>query len=187
MTTTSAIRNGRYIVMGVSGCGKSAIGCALADRLEMSFIDGDDLHPVINIEKMSRGEPLDDADRAPWLYSIGARLEPGTIIACSALKRAYRESIRRTAVGPVLFLYLRGARETLAKRMRERKGHFMPHSLLESQLATLEEPAADELSATADIEGHQDVIVECLIARIQDLGCQSRSKMGQFPGAIVPV
>jgi gluconokinase len=169
MTAGSDIRTSRYVVMGVAGCGKSTVGRALADQLEMTFIDGDDLHPVFNIDKMRQGEPLTDADRAPWLERVGDRLEPGTVIACSALKRAYRDTIRRAAGGPVVFVYLRGAHETLAKRMRERTGHFMPLSLLESQLATLEEPSGDELSATADIEGEEDVIVERLIKRIEEL------------------
>jgi carbohydrate kinase (thermoresistant glucokinase family) len=169
MTAEPFMRQGRYVVMGVSGCGKSTIGRALADRLDLAFIDGDDLHPASNIEKMRRGEPLDDADRAPWLDRVGARLEPGTVIACSALKRIYRDRIRRTAGGPVIFVYLRGSRETLAGRMLERKGHFMPYSLLEGQLATLEEPAGDELLATADIEGEEVAIVERLVASLKEL------------------
>jgi gluconokinase len=170
------MRNGRFVVMGVSGCGKSTIGRALADRLDISFIDGDDLHPASNIEKMRRGEPLDDADRAPWLDRVGARLEPGTVIACSALKRIYRDRIRRIAGGPVVFVYLRGSRETLARRMSERKGHFMPYALLESQLATLEEPAGDELLATADIEGEEVAIVERLAAELEALEREHRRR-----------
>jgi gluconokinase len=154
--------------MGVSGCGKSTIGRALADRLDLTFLDGDDLHPASNIEKMRRGEALDDADRAPWLDLVGARLEPGTVIACSALKRASRDRIRRTAGDPVVFVYLRGSRETLAQRMRERTGHFMPYSLLESQLATLEEPARDEIAVAADIDGEEDTIVERIAAWIAE-------------------
>jgi gluconokinase len=169
MTDMSSTRRGRYVVMGVSGCGKSTIGRALAKRLEATFIDGDDLHPVFNIDKMRQGEPLTDADRAPWLDRVGARLEPGTVIACSALKRAYRDTIRRAAGGPVVFVYLRGAHETLAKRMRERTGHFMPYSLLEGQLEILEEPAGDELAVIADIESEEDVIVDKLAMQIEQI------------------
>jgi gluconokinase len=174
MSAVSAARKGRCVVMGVSGCGKSTIGRALAKRLEASFIDGDDLHPASNIEKMRRGDPLNDADRAPWLDKVGAGLGPGTVIACSALKRVYRDRIRRAAGGPVVFVYLRGARETLASRMFERRGHFMPYSLLESQLETLEEPAGDELSVIADIEGEEDVIVEKVATRIENIYAMHR-------------
>jgi carbohydrate kinase (thermoresistant glucokinase family) len=86
--------DGRYIVMGVSGCGKSTIGAALARRLDLDFVDGDMLHPAANIQKMTRQQALDDTDRAPWLDRVAGRLSPGTIIACSALKRAYRDRIR---------------------------------------------------------------------------------------------
>lgn len=162
------ISNGRYIIMGVSGSGKSTIGRALSEYLQLNFIDGDTLHPAKNIAKMARGEPLDDADREPWLDRIGDMLKPGMIIACSALKRIYRDRITLHAAGPVMFLYLRGKHETLAKRMHLREGHFMPPALLTSQLNTLEEPGEDELTLTADIESPSDKIVEELVIKIKE-------------------
>ncbi len=166
MTSASSVRQGRYVVMGVSGCGKSTIGRALAERLGLAFIDGDDLHPTANVAKMSRGEPLDDSDRGPWLERVGALLTPGTIIACSALKRVYRDRIRHAAKGPVTFIYLRGARETLAVRVGGRAGHFMPAELLESQIATLEEPTADESTVTVDIENPPATILTNLVTEV---------------------
>ena len=142
-----------YVVMGVSGCGKSLIGQGFAAASHATFIDGDSLHPPANIAKMSRGEPLTDSDRSPWLDRVGATLAtPGTVVACSALKRMYRDQIRAVAGGPVIFLYLRGRRETLLARVSSRPSHFMPPTLLDSQLATLEPPARDELHVVADIE-----------------------------------
>ena len=143
----------RFVVMGVSGCGKSRIGADFAKATGARFVDGDALHPAANIAKMSRGEPLDDVDRAPWLDRVGQVLQAdGTVVACSALKRSYRDRIRAMAGAPVLFLYLRGKRETLVQRMATRPGHFMPVTLLDSQLATLEPPGADEAHLVADIE-----------------------------------
>lgn len=133
-----------YVVMGVSGCGKSTVGRALAARLELTFLDGDRLHPETNIARMSRGEPLTDADRGPWLKAVAAALRPGTVMACSALRRQYRDLLREFAPADVLFIYLHGTREKLLERMRHREGHFMPVALLDSQLATLEEPEPDE-------------------------------------------
>lgn len=139
--------------MGVSGCGKSLIGQTLATAMGLRFTDGDSLHPPANIAKMRRGEPLTDADRAPWLTLVGDTLRTeGTVVACSALKRAYRDQIRACAAAPVTFLYLRGQRDTLLARMYTRPGHFMPPALLDSQLATLEPPGPDEAHLTADIE-----------------------------------
>lgn len=156
----------RYIIMGVSGCGKSTIGDAFAKQAGLTFIDGDTLHPPANLAKMSRGEPLDDTDRIPWLISVGKRLEADTIIACSALKRSYRDLIRQHAGAPVTFLYLRGRYETLAGRMLNRQGHFMPPALLNSQIETLEEPTDDENFVVADIEDTPEVILQRLMAGI---------------------
>jgi gluconokinase len=143
----------RIVVMGVSGCGKSSIGQALAQAIAAEFLDGDDLHTASNIEKMRRGEALNDDDRAPWLAKIGEALASGDrVVACSALKRKYRHQIRATAKAEVIFLYLRGQRETLLQRVAARPGHFMPTSLLDSQLATLEEPLPEEKHLVADIE-----------------------------------
>ncbi len=165
---------GRIVVMGVSGCGKSRIGGDLARRIGARFIDGDDLHPVANVEKMRRGDPLDDADRAPWLDAVGrAVATPGTVIACSALKRIYRDRIRALAAAPVVFVYLRGRRDTLLGRMSDRPGHFMPPSLLDSQLATLEPPGADEPHLVADIEAAPDDIVAAIAAALQGADCMT--------------
>lgn len=157
----------RYVVMGVSGCGKSHIGAGFAAAIGARFIDGDSLHPKANIAKMSQGIPLTDRDRAPWLVAVGAALVPdGTVVACSALKRAYRDQIRETAGAPVIFLYLRGQRATLLGRMSARPGHFMPTALLDSQLATLEPPMSDEPHLTADIEQSPDHIIAGFLARL---------------------
>lgn len=142
----------RFVMMGVSGCGKSSIGAGFAAACGLRFTDGDHLHPPANIAKMSAGEALNDADRAPWLDLVGAELAGGDrVIACSALKRTYRDQIRDRAGAPVMFLFLKGDRDTLLSRMAARPGHFMPVSLLDSQLATLEPPLADELHLTQDI------------------------------------
>lgn len=142
----------RFVMMGVSGCGKSSIGAGFAAACGLRFTDGDHLHPPANIAKMSAGKALNDADRAPWLDLVGAELAGGDrVIACSALKRKYRDQIRDRAGAPVMFLFLKGDRDTLLSRMAARPGHFMPVSLLDSQLATLEPPLADELHLTQDI------------------------------------
>ena len=131
------------IVMGVSGAGKSTIGLALANHLGVAFMDGDDLHPATNISKMAAGIPLTDKDRAPWLDLVGHELGKshsagtGMVIACSALKQEYRDRIRSGAP-TTFFVELDGTREELLSRMTSREGHFMPSSLLDSQLALLE-------------------------------------------------
>jgi gluconokinase len=142
------------IVMGVAGTGKSTVAGLLAERLNWEFQEGDALHPPANVAKMSAGIPLTDDDRWPWLDAIGAwikektqRGEPG-ILTCSALKRSYRDRLR----GPnVIFVFLNGASEVIAARMARRADHFMPPALLNSQLATLEPPAADENVLTIDL------------------------------------
>jgi carbohydrate kinase (thermoresistant glucokinase family) len=136
--------------MGVSGSGKTTVGVELAEVLGVPFADGDSLHPAANVAKMSAGIPLDDADRAPWLDIIGALLAAGpVVVACSALKRVYRDRLRAAAPGLEL-VFLEGSRELLLSRMSHRAGHFMPASLLDSQLATLEPPTADERPITVD-------------------------------------
>ena len=141
----------QIVVMGVSGCGKSRIGAALATRLGLRFLDGDSLHPAANIDKMARGMPLDDADRAPWLDEVGkALVAQADVVACSALKRAYRDRIRAQAPGTV-FVHLAGARAVLARRVANRPGHFMPPALLDSQLATLEPLQPDEAGMVVDL------------------------------------
>ncbi|MGO4432271.1 gluconokinase, GntK/IdnK-type [Paenarthrobacter sp. RAF9] len=141
------------VVMGVAGCGKSTIGAALAERIGAEFLDGDSLHPQANIDKMASGTPLNDDDRAPWLAEIGRRFpasDVSLIIACSALKRSYRDIIR-SADPSVVFVHLQGTRDLLNQRMNARPGHFMPASLLDSQLATLEPLQADEAGIVVDI------------------------------------
>ena len=144
----------RVIVMGVSGCGKSTVGELLGELLGAGFLDGDSLHPQSNIDKMAAGHPLNDEDREPWLREVGERLgslDTGSmVIACSALKRSYRDLIRSEAPGTV-FIHLHGTVEMLAERMGARPGHFMPVGLLESQLATLEPLQSDEAGVVLDI------------------------------------
>ena len=145
------------VVMGVAGSGKTAVAEELARRLDWPFLEGDSLHPVENVEKMSSGEPLTDADRMPRLRRIAewiqARLDAGEngVVTCSALKRSYREVLNRRREG-VVFVHLAGERATLEERMGARTGHFMPPGMLDSQLATLEEPAPDEPAVRVSIE-----------------------------------
>jgi gluconokinase len=146
----------RYIiVMGVSGCGKSTVAALLAGRLGWEFAEGDALHPDSNVEKMRQGIPLTDDDREPWLHEIANTLggwraagKPG-IVACSSLRRRYREIIA-AGEGDVRFVYLRGSFSLIEQRLATRQGHYMPPSLLDSQFATLEEPAPDEPAITLD-------------------------------------
>jgi gluconokinase len=137
-------------VCGVSGSGKTTVGEALAARLGVPFTDGDDLHPTANVRKMAAGVPLTDADRWPWLDAVGTVLAQGArVVACSALRRVYRDRLR--AAAPRLALVLLDApRDMLAARISGRPGHFMPVDLLDSQLRTLEAPGADEGVLTVD-------------------------------------
>lgn len=141
----------RIVIMGVSGCGKSSVGEALAEALGGRYIEGDDMHSPASIAKMQAGTPLDDSDRWPWLDRVGetqARGENTTIVGCSALKRIYRDRIRKAAGREVLFVHLFGPKEVIAQRIKARLGHFMPAWLLDSQFAALEPPTADEFSVT---------------------------------------
>ena len=141
-----------HVVMGVSGCGKSTVGALLADRLGVPFLDADDLHPAGNLAKMAHGTPLDDADRWPWLRLVGLALAAhpdGAVVACSALRRAYRDLLR-DAVPGLRFVHLVGTREQPASRMGARERHFMPVSLLDTQLATLEPLGGDEAGVVLD-------------------------------------
>lgn len=143
------------VVMGVAGCGKTVVGEALAKSLGAVFIEGDRLHPPENVARMARGEPLTDALREGWLDAIGDRIAASiadgqrAVAACSALKRSYRDRLRRFCPG-IVFLYLKIDRETAWRRVAARKGHFMPASLVDSQFATLEEPGRDEQAVTVD-------------------------------------
>lgn len=162
---------GIYVVMGVSGCGKSTVGEALAAHLGVEFIEGDRVHPPENVARMAAGIPLTDADRQGWLEALAGhiadarRAERGLVVSCSALKRRYRD-ILRSGASDVRFVFLKGERDLLAARMTERPGHYMPVSLLDSQFAALEEPAADENAWVFDVAQAPEAIVSALIARI---------------------
>jgi gluconokinase len=161
--------SGLYVVMGVSGSGKSVIGATLARKLDIEFVEGDDLHPPDNVKRMVAGIPLTDDDRRGWLTAIAARLREakragvGLVVSCSALKRSYRDLLRSVGAADVRFVHLAGSRALLAERMANRRGHFMPPSLLESQLAILEEPSPDEHAWVCDIREAPDVIVADLV------------------------
>jgi len=150
------------IVMGVSGCGKTTIGAFIADKLNVSFTEGDRYHPARNVEKMRNGRPLEDEDRWPWLESLSKALhkqaeENGcAIAACSALKRSYRDYITKMAGEPVYFVHLDVSREELERRVGEREHEYMPASLLDSQLATLEMLSPDERGVTINADGSED-------------------------------
>ncbi len=155
----------RIVVMGPSGSGKTAVGAALAVDFGVDFVDADDLHPASNVQKMERGEPLDDDDRGPWLDLVGAALAdaPGIVIACSALARRYRDRIRAAAPA-VRFVELLVSPDELDRRMRSRQ-HFMPPALLASQLATLEHLGDDEPGvAVENVGGILDVARQARIA-----------------------
>ena len=151
--------------MGVAGSGKSTIGEGVAAKIGGTYVDGDDLHPQANIDKMSAGEALTDEDRWPWLTEVGRKLasiEGVALIGCSALKRSYRQLISQQADEPVQFIYLDGSRNLIGSRMAARKGHFMPTSLLDSQFATLEIPGSDENVFSVSI----DATIEDIIGTI---------------------
>ena len=159
------------VVMGVSGSGKSTIAAMLAYRLHWTYEDGDWFHPKSNVEKMHHGEPLTDQDRWPWLNSIAAWIDQVRdaghhgVIACSALKRAYRDIL----IGPrqdVRLAFLKGDRELVARRIAARDDHFMPASLLDSQFAALEEPTADERPITVSIVPHPRDIVDAIVKKL---------------------
>jgi len=157
------------LVMGVSGCGKSTIGAMLAESLRLPFADADAFHPPENLRKMSAGIALTDADRWPWLDGLGAWLaaeERGGVIACSALKRAYRDRLRGWVPG-LTVVHLSGAPDLIAARQGAREGHFMPASLMASQFATLEAPGADEEALVLDVAVAPDAVVEAAVARLQ--------------------
>lgn len=167
----------RLVVMGVSGCGKSTVAAALAQRLGLEMVDGDDLHLPESVAKMRSGIPLQDQDRWPWLARIGQYLSqahgPGRVVACSALKRAYRERIRQQA-GAVCFVFLNGDFELIEKRMQQRVGHYMQPGLLTSQFQALELPQADETDViTLAITAPVDELVTQALAALQARPCHT--------------
>jgi gluconokinase len=144
------------ILMGVSGCGKTSIGKILARKTGKKFLDGDDYHPPENIRKMQAGEPLNDDDRKPWLQELMRLLDEagkgkGCILACSALKQSYRDMLSGSSGSEVVFVYLKGSRDLIAKRLNARVGHYFPKNLLESQFSDLEEPS-DTLTIEIDLD-----------------------------------
>ncbi|MFI7125240.1 gluconokinase [Nonomuraea sp. NPDC050153] len=154
------------VVMGVSGAGKTTVGRLLAERLGVSFIDGDDLHPPANVAKMASGVPLTDDDRFPWLESVGGALAGsragGAVVACSALKRTYREIILAEAPD-LLFVELHAAPDLIVRRLEARTGHFMPGALFDSQWNTLEPLEADEPGFRVDCTHGPDRVVADLV------------------------
>lgn len=162
--------NNRFVIMGVSGCGKTSVGEMLAEQCDLTFVDGDDLHPQANVDRMSQGIPLDDADRQPWLRDVGRTLnaaDGSVAIGCSALKRDYRDWIRAEVQGPVHFLHLHAAKEVLEERVSNRPGHFMPASLLDSQFAALEHLQDDESGQVIEISAPLPEVVTKAKAYIQ--------------------
>ena len=152
--------------MGVTSCGKTSVGEGLAAKLGCPYIEGDKLHPAANIAKMSAGIPLEDADRWPWLDIIGKAVKAessagkGVVASCSALRKAYRLRLATASGMPISFIFLHGDRDLLAKRIAVRKGHFMPPSLLDSQLKTLEIPGPDENALHLDVVLPVEVLVQ---------------------------
>jgi gluconokinase len=160
------------IVMGVSGSGKTTVAAMLAGALGMSFLEGDDLHPRSNVEKMRSGTPLIDEDRWPWLRAIAARIDQwraegkAGVVTCSALKRTYRDIL----IGDrpeVWLIYLRGSRQLIHERMAARHEHFMPVGLLDSQFATLQEPGPDERPIVVDVGGTPEQIVAEIVRQLR--------------------
>jgi gluconokinase len=169
MTVEGVLQPQILVMMGVSGSGKSTAADILADRLGWDFVEGDDLHPPVNVAKMRAGEPLTDEDRWPWLEVISTwitehlrRARPG-IVTCSALRRVYRDRLFQPGV---VFVHLHGPRALLAERMGERKGYYMPATLLDSQLQTLEPLQPDEQGIVVSIEGSTEQQAEEILRRL---------------------
>ncbi|AZM92483.1 MULTISPECIES: gluconokinase [Streptomyces] len=159
------------VVMGVAGTGKTTVGRLIAEALGLPYAEGDAFHPAANVAKMSAGVPLDDADRRPWLDAIGSWIRDragtgGGVVAASALKHSYRERLR-AAASDVVFVHLTGDRPLIERRMADRKGHFMPASLLDSQFAVLEPLRADERGFAVDVAGTPEEITERALAALR--------------------
>lgn len=171
---SAAERAAAIVVMGVSGCGKSTVAAALAERLGGLYADADSLHSEEALAKMAAGTPLTDHDRAPWLRRVAQLIERETrgrtpaVVACSALRRRYRDVLRTHSGGDVFFVHLSGSVGVLSQRMAARTGHFMPPALLESQLNTLEPLETDEAGVVVDIDDTVDNVVARAFAAVVD-------------------
>jgi gluconokinase len=161
-----------YVVMGVAGSGKSLIGAALATELGLEFVEGDHYHPAENVARMSAGIPLTDADRQGWLEALARRIRQavsagaGLVVACSALKRKYRDLLRTASGAPwIQFVFLRGDRALIAERIARRRGHYMAASLVDSQFETLEEPSPDERAWVVDVSASPSEIIATIAMR----------------------
>lgn len=157
-----------YIVMGVSGCGKSTVGAMLAEEVTLPFYDADDFHPIENVNKMASGIPLNDEDRAPWLKLLADKIASwattgGAVLACSALKQSYRDLLSSTTKNAITFVYLEGTKAVLHGRLTSREAHFMPDTLLDSQLNTLEPPTD---AITVSIDNSVDKIISTILKDI---------------------
>ncbi len=174
------------VVMGVSGSGKSTIAEKLAQRLRWTYEDGDRFHPASNVAKMSAGHPLTDEDRWPWLRAISDEIDRvcasggHVVIACSALKRAYRDILVHGR-SDVRIVYLDGTQQLIATRLARRKGHFMPPGLLESQFRTLEPPGGSENPVTVSIDASIDTIVDDIVSRLGTGPADSNTSGGNHP------
>jgi gluconokinase len=169
------------VVMGVSGSGKTTVASRLAERLHWTFEDGDRFHPKSNVEKMSAGQPLTDEDRWPWLNAIADEIERVctargyVVIACSALKRTYRDVLLRGR-DDVRIVFLNGTQQLIAHRLSLRKDHFMPPGLLDSQFRTLEPPGLDENAIDVSIDAPVDTIVNAIVCKLEATGGNSRDR-----------
>lgn len=158
-----------FVLMGVSGCGKSTVGRRLAAALGVPYVEGDEFHPPENVARMAAGIALTDADRQGWLETLRDRLKQaahegqGLVLGCSALKRSYRDTLRDGAPH-LMLVHLHGSRELLSTRLAARRGHYMPASLLDSQLATLQPPTDDERASIIDVAGDADAVVANILA-----------------------
>ena len=165
----------RVCLMGVSGSGKTVVGSLLAGALGVAFLEGDELHPAANVQRMAQGIPLTDDDRRGWLTAIASRLaqakrtNTGLVVSCSALKRAYRDLLR-SADADLRFVHLTGDPALIAQRLAQRVGHYMPATLLASQLATLEIPSPDERAWTFDLADTPASIVVQIVSRLEQPG-----------------
>jgi gluconokinase len=173
--TTTLIPARIIIVMGVSSSGKTSVGRAIARRLHAPFLDGDDYHSAANKAKMAGGTPLTDADRWPWLATLGQALHEAAegkgvaVGACSALKRSYRDKLRVEAGEPILFVFLEGTRDVIAARMAVRMHEYMPLILLDSQFATLEPPTDDENVLAVDVSEPTETVAERVVKAVPNL------------------